>query len=205
MTPLPPSTQTNTPKLPRPKTPVPSEPCSTPPHSPSPPLPDTEDGEGSEYGDQQRPSQNGDDGKPDPGLPDDKRCSRKKKTRTVFSRSQVFQLESMFDMKRYLSSSERAGLAASLHLTETQVKIWFQNRRNKWKRQLAAELEAANMAHVTQRMVRVPILYHNSGSSSSTGETNPQYSMSLSSLHPLYFSPNYPSLSAVKSSLPGVV
>lgn len=85
---------------------------------------------------------------------------RKKKTRTVFSRSQVFQLESTFDMKRYLSSSERAGLAASLHLTETQVKIWFQNRRNKWKRQLAAELEAANMAHAAQRLVRVPILYH---------------------------------------------
>jgi len=46
---------------------------------------------------------------------------RKKKTRTVFSRSQIFQLESTFDMKRYLSSSERANLAASLHLTETQV------------------------------------------------------------------------------------
>lgn len=75
---------------------------------------------------------------------------------------QVFQLESTFDMKRYLSSSERAGLAASLHLTETQVKIWFQNRRNKWKRQLAAELEAANMAHAAQRLVRVPILYHES-------------------------------------------
>lgn len=91
---------------------------------------------------------------------------RKKKTRTVFSRSQVFQLESTFDMKRYLSSSERAGLAASLHLTETQVKIWFQNRRNKWKRQLAAELEAANMAHAAQRLVRVPILYHESAANS---------------------------------------
>lgn len=67
---------------------------------------------------------------------------RKKKTRTVFSRSQVFQLESTFDMKRYLSSSERSTLAQSLHLTETQIKIWFQNRRNKWKRQLAAEIEA---------------------------------------------------------------
>ncbi|MCI4376130.1 hypothetical protein PGIGA_G00184690 [Pangasianodon gigas] len=87
---------------------------------------------------------------------------RKKKTRTVFSRSQVFQLESTFDVKRYLSSSERAGLAASLHLTETQVKIWFQNRRNKWKRQLAAELEATNVSHSSQRIVRVPILYHES-------------------------------------------
>ncbi|XP_054855858.1 homeobox protein HMX1 [Eublepharis macularius] len=85
---------------------------------------------------------------------------RKKKTRTVFSRSQVFQLESTFDVKRYLSSSERAGLAASLHLTETQVKIWFQNRRNKWKRQLAADLEAAHLAPPAQRIVRVPILYH---------------------------------------------
>ena len=34
---------------------------------------------------------------------------------------QVFQLESTFDLKRYLSSSERAQLAASLHLTETQA------------------------------------------------------------------------------------
>ena len=59
----------------------------------------------------------------------------KKKTRTVFSRSQIFRLESMFELKRYLSSSERSSLAKNLNLTETQVKIWFQNRRNKWKRQ----------------------------------------------------------------------
>ncbi|XP_068607467.1 homeobox protein HMX1 [Brachionichthys hirsutus] len=91
----------------------------------------------------------------------------RKKTRTVFSRSQVFQLESTFDAKRYLSSSERAGLAASLRLTETQVKIWFQNRRNKWKRQLAADLEATHIPHSTQRIVRVPILYHEGSSPAS--------------------------------------
>ncbi|XP_045473911.1 homeobox protein Hmx [Harmonia axyridis] len=108
---------------------------------------------------------------------------RKKKTRTVFSRSQVFQLESTFDMKRYLSSSERAGLAASLHLTETQVKIWFQNRRNKWKRQLAAELEAANMAHAAQRLVRVPILYHESANSSIRHPFDQTHPLSLH--HPL--------------------
>ena len=72
---------------------------------------------------------------------------RKKKTRTVFSRNQVYQLESTFDMKRYLSSSERSSLANSLQLTETQIKIWFQNRRNKWKRQLAAEIESNGNLH----------------------------------------------------------
>ncbi|XP_038568622.1 homeobox protein HMX1 [Micropterus salmoides] len=105
-------------------------------------------------------AQNGFDAPSGQDASSDLSSNRKKKTRTVFSRSQVFQLESTFDVKRYLSSSERAGLAASLHLTETQVKIWFQNRRNKWKRQLAADLEAAHIPHSTQRIVRVPILYH---------------------------------------------
>ncbi|XP_076373357.1 homeobox protein HMX3-B-like [Tachypleus tridentatus] len=128
-----------------------------------------------------------------------KQNRRKKKTRTVFTRSQVFQLESTFDMKRYLSSSERAGLAASLHLTETQVKIWFQNRRNKWKRQIAADLEAANIAHAaaTQRVVRVPILYHDNNTSTN-GSHSPESQgfssspqTSLSSYHPLYYHPSY--------------
>ncbi|XP_023785061.1 homeobox protein HMX3-like [Cyanistes caeruleus] len=106
-------------------------------------------------------------------------------------RSQVFQLESTFDMKRYLSSSERAGLAASLHLTETQVKIWFQNRRNKWKRQLAAELEAANLSHAAaQRIVRVPILYHeNSGAEGGAGGGGaPGTQPLLTFPHPVYYS-----------------
>ena len=68
---------------------------------------------------------------------------RKKKTRTVFSRGQVEQLETTFETKRYLSSAERSGLALLLQLTETQVKIWFQNRRNKWKRQMAADLDSS--------------------------------------------------------------
>ncbi|KAL6110577.1 uncharacterized protein ACO6RY_19631 [Pungitius sinensis] len=65
----------------------------------------------------------------------------KKKTRTIFSKRQIFQLETTFDMKRYLSSAERACLASSLQLTETQVKIWFQNRRNKLKRQISTEID----------------------------------------------------------------
>lgn len=112
---------------------------------------------------------------------------RKKKTRTVFSRNQVFQLESTFDMKRYLSSSERSSLAQALQLTETQIKIWFQNRRNKWKRQLAAEIEAntsggvpSNGANVTnvivQQQQQGPNIFgqpqRNSSNSSSNNNNN---------------------------------
>ncbi|KAF5907068.1 homeobox protein HMX2-like [Clarias magur] len=49
----------------------------------------------------------------------------KKKTRTIFSKRQIFQLESTFDLKRYLSSAERACLASSLQLTETQSCLLF--------------------------------------------------------------------------------
>ncbi|KAF6779008.1 hypothetical protein AHF37_01805 [Paragonimus kellicotti] len=70
---------------------------------------------------------------------------RKKKTRTVFSRNQVHQLETTFNLKRYLSSSERVVLAKALQLTETQVKIWFQNRRNKWKRQAVTEFDTPTL------------------------------------------------------------
>ena len=126
-----------------------------------------------------------DDGSPEDDKKDINKKRRKKKTRTVFSRSQVYQLESTFDLKRYLSSSERAGLAAQLHLTETQVKIWFQNRRNKWKRQLAAEMEAASLAQAShQRMVRVPILYREQSRAS---EMTPHAPYS-------FYHPSYPAM-----------
>jgi len=56
---------------------------------------------------------------------------RKKKTRTVFSRTQIFQLETTFDRKRYLSSADRANLAQGLRLTEQQVKVNRHNTRKK--------------------------------------------------------------------------
>ncbi|KAG5261318.1 hypothetical protein AALO_G00302570 [Alosa alosa] len=99
---------------------------------------------------------------------DPQKCSKKskalakKKTRTIFSKRQIFQLESTFDMKRYLSSAERACLASSLQLTETQVKIWFQNRRNKLKRQLSTDFDGAGTADLfsdSGKSVQLPALY----------------------------------------------
>ncbi|XP_054456584.1 NK3 homeobox 3 [Anoplopoma fimbria] len=67
----------------------------------------------------------------------------KKRSRAAFSHAQVYELERRFNTQRYLSGPERAELAEALKLTETQVKIWFQNRRYKTKRrQMAAEFVA---------------------------------------------------------------
>ncbi|KAM4592007.1 NK3 homeobox 3 [Odontesthes bonariensis] len=77
--------------------------------------------------------------------PDGRQCrpGTKKRSRAAFSHAQVHELERRFSTQRYLSGPERADLAGDLKLTETQVKIWFQNRRYKTKRrQMAAELAA---------------------------------------------------------------
>ncbi|CAH0554721.1 unnamed protein product [Brassicogethes aeneus] len=65
----------------------------------------------------------------------------KRKPRVLFSQAQVFALERRFKQQKYLSAPEREQLAQSLKLTPTQVKIWFQNRRYKCKRQKIEKAE----------------------------------------------------------------
>ena len=48
--------------------------------------------------------------------------NKKKKVRTTFTGRQIFELEKMFENKKYLSSSERADMAKLLNVTEQQVK-----------------------------------------------------------------------------------
>ncbi|XP_071962909.1 uncharacterized protein [Antedon mediterranea] len=54
-------------------------------------------------------------------------------SRAVFTSLQRKGLEKRFDVQKYVNKPDRRQLAAALGLTDAQVKVWFQNRRMKWR------------------------------------------------------------------------
>ncbi|XP_077589129.1 homeobox protein Nkx-2.5 [Stigmatopora nigra] len=115
-----------------------------------------------------------DDTKPDdPSRP---KARRRRKPRILFSQAQVYELERRFKQQRYLSAPERDHLAGVLKLTPTQVKIWFQNRRYKCKRQRQDQsLEMVSLP--PPRRVSVPVLVRDGKPcvSAEAGSCNPPY------------------------------
>ncbi|CAG0898402.1 unnamed protein product [Darwinula stevensoni] len=119
--------------------------------------------------------------------------TQRRKRRVLFTQAQVYELERRFKQQKYLSAPEREHLASLIHLTPTQVKIWFQNHRYKCKRQakerLMAEQNTSNpnsqgnggTGGSSPRRVAVPVLvrdgkpcstHSNPSPSSTSDETN---------------------------------
>ncbi|KAG9334670.1 hypothetical protein JZ751_007329 [Albula glossodonta] len=57
-----------------------------------------------------------------------------RRIRTIFTDEQVMKLEEVFSKQRYMTGTEKVLLASALRLSETQVKVWFQNRRTRWRK-----------------------------------------------------------------------
>ena len=117
---------------------------------------------------------------------------KKRKRRVLFTKAQTYELERRFRQQRYLSAPEREQLARIINLTPTQVKIWFQNHRYKFKKQ---NYEKGSLNEppplFTPRTVPVPVLVRDGQPCHGAGLNNFSYHHAADFLHYPPVSTNY--------------
>ncbi|KAM4779985.1 ventral anterior homeobox 2 isoform 2-T2 [Cyanocitta cristata] len=91
-------------------------------------------------------------------LPKGLDLDRPKRTRTSFTAEQLYRLELEFQRCQYVVGRERTELARQLNLSETQVKVWFQNRRTKQKKDQSRDSEKRSSSSTSESFATCNIL-----------------------------------------------
>uniref|UniRef100_A0A669F9A0 Ventrally expressed dharma/bozozok antagonist n=1 Tax=Oreochromis niloticus TaxID=8128 RepID=A0A669F9A0_ORENI len=83
-----------------------------------------------------------------------------RRPRTAFTAEQISSLEKAFSISAYLGTQSKAELRKKLHLSDKQIRNWFQNRRMKVKRTMQDALAQACQANVCQASVAPQFIHY---------------------------------------------